>query len=80
MNAAALASGATVTFVLNNSQFAASDQLLCTHHSGGTVGLYLISGRATGAGTASISVRNNGGSSLSEAIVIKFSVIKAVTA
>ena len=46
----------------------------------GTVGPYLINGRVTGAGTASIAVRNTSAGSLGEAIVIKFAVIKAVTA
>lgn len=80
MTSAALAAGAIVTFVLNNSTLAAGDQLLTSHHSGGTVGPYLINGRVTGAGAASIAVRNTSAGSLSEAIVIKFSVIKAVTA
>lgn len=77
---AALAAGAIATFVLNNSALAAGDQLITSHHSGGTVGPYLINGRVTGAGAASIAVRNTSAGSLSEAIVIKFSVIKAVTA
>jgi hypothetical protein len=59
---------------------AAGDQLVCTHHATGTFGAYSINGRVTGAGAGSIAVRNNSASSLSEAIVIKFSIIKAVTA
>lgn len=77
---AALAAGAIATFVLNNSTVAAGDQLVTSHHSGGTVGPYLINGRVTGPGAASIAVRNTSAASLSEAVVIKFSVIKAVTA
>lgn len=80
MNAAALAAGAIATFVLNNSTVAAGDMIVVSHHSGGTVGPYLINGRVTGAGAASIAVRNTSAGSLSEAIVIKFAVIKAVTA
>lgn len=80
MNAAALAAGAVVTFVLNNSTIAAEDQIIVTHHSAGTIGPYLLNGRATGAGTASIAVRNTSAASLSEAIVIKVTVIKAVNA
>lgn len=79
MNAAALAAGAVVTFVFNNSQVAAADLIASNHASGGTVGPYLINIRATGAGTASVSVRNTSAGSLSEAIVIRFAVIKAVT-
>lgn len=80
MNAAALAAATVVTFVFNNSTVAAGDMIVTSHHSGGTIGVYLINARATGAGAASIAVRNTGASSLSEAIVIKFAVIKAVTA
>jgi hypothetical protein len=80
MNAAALAAGAIATFVLNNSQAAAGDMIVCSHHSGGTVGPYLINGRVTGAGACSVAVRNTSAASLSEAIVIKFSIIKAVVA
>lgn len=77
MNGAALAAAAIATFTLNNNQLAVGDQLVCTHHATGTFGAYGIAGRVTGAGTASISVRNNSAGSLSEALVIKFTVIKA---
>jgi hypothetical protein len=80
MNAAALAAATIVTFVLNNSTLAVGDMIVCSHHSGGTFGAYTINARVTGAGAASIAVRNNTAGSLSEAIVIKFAVIKAVTA
>lgn len=79
MNAAALAAATIVTFVYNNSALLAGDQLLCTHHATGTFGAYGINGRVTGAGAGSIAVRNNSAGSLSEAIVIKASVIRAVT-
>ena len=80
MNGAALAAAAIVTFTLNNSTVAAGDMLLVTHHSAGTAGPYLLTGRVTGNGTCTISVRNTSAGSLSEAIVIKFAVIKTVTA
>lgn len=80
MNAAALAAGAIATFVLNNSQVAAGDMLATSHHSGGTIGPYLINGRVTGNGACSIAVRNTSAGSLSDAVVIKFAVIKTVTA
>lgn len=80
MNAAALAAATIVTFVFNNSQLVAGDQLVCTHHSGGTFGAYTINGRVTGAGAASIAVRNNSAASLSEAVVIKFNVIRSAIA
>jgi hypothetical protein len=80
MNSAVLAAATIATFVLNNSTLVAGDQLVCSHHATGTFGAYTINGRVTGAGAASIAVRNNSSASLSEAIVIKFSVIKAVSA
>jgi hypothetical protein len=76
MHAASLVAGTIVTFVLNNSLLGASDQIICTHHSGGTFAAYTINGRVTGTGAASIAVRNNTAGDLAEAIVIKFSVIK----
>lgn len=80
MASGALAAGAIATFVMNNNQVAAGDMLVTSHHSGGTIGPYLINGRVTGNGTCSIAVRNTSAGSLNEAPVIKFSVIKAVTA
>lgn len=77
MNAAALAAAAVVVFTLNNSTLVAGDQLIVTHHAGGTFGPYLINARVTGNGAASIAVRNTGAASLSEAIVIKFTVVKS---
>lgn len=80
MNAAALAAATIVTFVFTNSLLAAEDQILVTHHSGGTFGAYTVNARVTGAGAGSIAVRNNTAASLSEAIVIKFTVIKGAIA
>lgn len=78
--AAALAANTTVTFTFNNSMInGTSDQILATHHSGGTAGSYSITARATGAGTGSISVRNVTSGSLSQAIVIKFSIYRGAT-
>lgn len=79
MNGAALASGAIISFTLNNSSLVAADQLIVTHHSGGTVGSYHVEGRATGSGTGEITVRNLTAGSLSEAIVLKYSVINGAT-
>lgn len=79
MNAAALASGAIVSFVLTDSAIGLGDQMLLNHVSGGTPGAYVLNARAA-AGSATIDVRNGSAGSLSEAIVIGFSVIKSVTA
>lgn len=77
MNAAALAAGTAVTFQLNNTSVANNDQIVATHHQNGTFGSYTISARASSDGVALVTVRNNTGSSLSENIKIKISVIKA---
>lgn len=78
-NNANLAAATIVSFVFNNSTVAATDQIACTHHSGGTLGAYTINCRATGAGTAEVNIRNNTAGGLTDAIVIKFSVIKGAT-
>jgi hypothetical protein len=80
MNAAALAAGAIVSFVFNDTAIAATDHIIVSHESAGTLGAYAVNGRATGAGTAAIDVRNGSAGSLSEAIVLRFSVIKSVNA
>ena len=79
MNNAALAADTTVSFTLTNSTIAATDILVLNHVSGGTAGSYLLNAQAA-AGSASINVRNITAGSLSQAIVIGYAVIKAVTA
>lgn len=78
MNAAALAASTTVSFTLTNSSIAAGDVLVLNHASGGTAGSYLLNAQC-GAGSASINVRNITAGSLSQAIVIRFVLVKAVT-
>lgn len=80
MNAASLAAGASVTFMLSNSTMGADDFLNCKHNSGGTLGAYAIDSSITSAGSASITVRNTTSGALAEAIVLKFLVIRATTA
>jgi hypothetical protein len=79
MNAAALAASTTVSFVLTNSAIAAGDNLLVNHVLTGTIGLYLLNA-VCAAGSATIYVRNTSAGSLSEAIKLRFTVIKGVTA
>lgn len=80
LNAAALAAATIVSFTLNDTAIAATDQIIVTHESGGTLGAYGVNGRATGAGTGEVNVRNNTAGSLSEAIVLRVSVLKSVNA
>lgn len=79
MNSAALAANTTVNFTLTDSAIAAGDVLVLNHISGGTAGSYALNAQCA-AGSASINVRNITAGSLSEAIVISFAVVKAVTA
>lgn len=78
MDAAALAADTSVSFTLTNSAIAAADLVAVTHHSAGTAGAYTVTGQAA-AGSATITVRNVTAGSLSEAIVLKFAVIKGAT-
>lgn len=79
MNNATLNAATIVSFTLNNSAIVATDLIVAAHESGGTTGAYTINARATGSGTAAIDVRNNTAGNLSEAIVIRFAVIKSVS-
>ena len=79
MNGAALAADTTVSFTLTDSAIAATDAVVVVHESVGTLGAYSFA--ATGAaGSAAIAVHNNTPGSLSEAIVLRFVVIKSVNA
>jgi hypothetical protein len=80
MNGAALAAAAEVSFTLTNSTIEATDVIVVNHVSAGTAGAYLVGVSAVGAGSCSITVSNASAGSLSEAIVLRFAVIKAVTA
>ena len=79
LTAAALAASTTVSFTLTNTVIEAGDILIMNHISAGTAGSYLLNAQSA-AGSASINVRNISLGSLSEAIVIAFAVIKAVSA
>ena len=61
------------------NQLVAGDQVVVTHQSAGTSGAYLLNA-FPGAGSAVISLRNVTLGNLSEAIVIRATVIKAVSA
>ena len=78
MNAAALGSGTFVTFTFNNSTIAATDVVLITPNFSGAV--YTAFAYSVSAGSCAIAVRQDTGGSRSDAVVLNFSVIKAVTA
>ena len=81
MNGAALAGNTAITFAFNNSLMAATDSLICNLVSGyaGTAADYLITAVPT-AGVAGVAVRNLTGGSLSEAIVIRITIVKGASA
>ena len=80
MNGAALAASTAVSFALTNSAIAATDVLILSIKSGATAGAYRASIDAVAAGSATVTLRNLSAGSLSEAVVINFAVIKAVSA
>jgi hypothetical protein len=74
MNAASLGAATNVTFTLTNSVLSAKDVLILTV-TNGTSGAYNCWVSSMGAGSATITLRNISGSSLSEAVVINFAII-----
>jgi hypothetical protein len=79
LDAANLNAATTVSFTLTNTVIEAGDILVMNHLSGGTAGAYTLNAQCA-AGSASINVRNVTAGNLAEAIVIRFAVIKAVSA
>lgn len=79
LNNAALAAATSVAFTLTNSTIAASDAIHVNIKSGATSLAYITQVEAVAAGSCVIAIRNQSAGSLSEAIVLTFAVIKAVT-
>jgi hypothetical protein len=79
MNAASLAATSIVSFTLTNSVIEAGDIIVMNHISGGTLGAYAFNA-STAAGSASINVSNLTLGALTDAIVLRFAVIKVVSA
>lgn len=79
LNNAALNADTTVNFTLTNTKITATDVLAMNHASGGTIGSYLLEASCA-AGSAVIYVRNITAGNLSEAIVIRFAVIRGAVA
>lgn len=75
MNNAALAGATNVTFTLTNSFISANDILLLNVGSGATAGSYNCWVSGLSAGSATITLRNISGGSLSEAVVLNFALI-----
>jgi len=79
MSNALLGGDTTVAFTLNNSVIAATDVIILNQVGGGNVGLYSFNANCS-AGSASIAVHNMTNTNRSDAIVIRFAVIKGATA
>ena len=75
MSNAALAGATIVSFTFTNSTISSTDVLVINHVSGGTIGSYTFTA-ACGAGSATVYIRNATSGSLSEAIVLRYAVIK----
>lgn len=80
MNGAAMVAGLIATFTVTNSTVAATDVIHVQHDSVGTTGAYTVVAHSPAAGSFQISVRNNTAGILTEAIVLRFAIIKAVAA
>lgn len=80
MHNAALLTATSVSFTLTNSTIAAADSIQINFKSGNSANSYTVMIDATAAGSCSISLRNYTLGTLSEAVVLTFAVIKAVTA
>lgn len=74
MNNAALASVTNVTFTLTNALIGVKDVLVLNVY-GGTAGAYNVWVSGLAAGSATITLRNISGGSLSEAVVINYAII-----
>ena len=81
MNNAALGAGAQSVFVFTNTLIAATDVLLVIIQGGqATPGTYEVMVSGIAAGAATIVLTNVSAGSLSEAVVLNFAIIKAVSA
>jgi len=76
---AALNAATAVTFNLSNTVIEATDIVVVSHISGGTLGSYNFA-VAPAAGNANITIRNITAGNLSEALTLRFIVLKSVNA
>jgi hypothetical protein len=74
---AALSSGTTVAFTVTNSSVNATDIIHVQHDSVGTLGAYAVMANTPAAGSFKINVSHLYGAALSEAIVLRFAVIRS---
>ena len=75
MDAASLATATNVTFTLTNSLLSAKDVLILNVSGAATSGAYNCWVSSMTAGSATITLRNISGGSLSEAVVLNFAIL-----
>ncbi len=73
---AALAAAAIVSFTVTNNQMTATDVVAMQHTSGGTIGAYTVMPNTSAAGSFVVTLRNNTAGSLSQALVLRFVIIR----
>jgi hypothetical protein len=80
MNGAALNAGTSVSFTVTNSSVEGTDAVMIHVSSGATSGTYITQVTNVAAGSFRVHVRNVSGGSQSEAIVLRYAIIKSVSA
>ena len=80
LHAAALAAGASVSFVLTNGAIAATDTVLLNIASGASADSYRADVTAVADGSCRIQLWNFSRADLAEALVLNFTVIKGANA
>jgi hypothetical protein len=76
MHGAALGANTTVSFTVTCSHTRATDVVLINHHSGGTVGNYIVQATGHTGGAFNVTVRNITGGPLSDALVLHYALVK----
>lgn len=71
--------GQTTVFTVTNTTVAATDNVVITHRSGGNLGQYLVNAVA-GAGSFTVSIYTPTAQTVAAAPVLRFTVLKGVTA
>jgi hypothetical protein len=79
MNNAALAGNTAVSFTLTNNTVSANDTIIVNISGGGTAAAYTTYISSMAAGSAVVTLRNMTAGSLSEAVIINFSVLHCLT-
>ena len=77
---AVLNAGVIVSYTVNNSMVKSTDVVAIQHESGGTLGSYTINAGTMADGTFAVNIRNNTGGNLTEALVLRYAIIRAVVA